>query len=73
LVVQFDAKHAGTELRWRALGQTFAGRPLYLVFTFRGAGGTLLRVIHARDMNRKERRTYEQAQARTEKDPNVSD
>lgn len=71
--VTFDAKHAARELRWRALGRTLAGRRLYLVFTFRGTGGALIRVIQARDMNRKERQEYEQIQAGTEKDPDVSD
>lgn len=71
--VTFDAKHAAREPRWRALGGTLAGRRLYLVFTFRGTGGTLIRVIQARDMNRKERHEYEQIQARPEKDPGVSD
>ena len=71
--VKFDAKHAIRELRWRALGRTLAGRRLYLVFTFRGTGGTLIRVIQARDMNRKERHEYEQIQARAEKDSDISD
>ena len=71
--VSFDAKHAAHELRWRALGRTLAGRRLYLVFTFRGTGGTLIRVIQARDMNRKERSVYAQIQTRVEKDPDVSD
>ena len=39
------------------LGQTNAGRPLAVVFTIRG---TLVRVISARDMSRRERRIYEQ-------------
>lgn len=71
--VTFDAKHALDELRWRALGPTLAGRRLYLVFTFRGTGGTLIRVVQARDMNRKERLEYEQIQARVEEDSDVSD
>jgi hypothetical protein len=70
-VVRFDGKHAAEEPRWRALGRTFGGRRLYLVFTFRGPDGTLIRVIQARDMNRKERHEYEQIQARVEKDPDV--
>ena len=71
--VTFDAKHAAQEVRWRALGRTLADRRLYLVFTFRGAGGTLIRVIQARDMNRKERKEYAQIQTRVEKDPDVQD
>jgi uncharacterized DUF497 family protein len=38
-----------------ALGQTDAGRSLFVVFTIRD---TLIRVISARDMNRKEREVY---------------
>lgn len=71
--VTFDAMHALHEPRWRALGRTLAGRHLYLVFTFRGTGGKLIRVIQARAMNRKERQAYEQIQTRVEKDPDVSD
>ena len=69
--VTFDAKHALREPRWRALGSTLAGRRLYLVFTFRGPGEKLIRVIQARDMNRKERTTYEQAKARFEEDSDL--
>ncbi len=67
-VVGFDEKHSGAEQRWHALGQTFADRKLYLVFTVRG---TLIRVIAARDMNRKERSAYEQAQAVVEENPRL--
>ena len=48
------------EPRYHALGRTAEGRLLQATFTVRG-GGTLLRVISARDMSRKERRVYEQA------------
>ena len=58
-VVAFDEKHSGAEQRWHALGQTLADRKLYLAFTVRG---TLIRVIAARDMNRKERRLYAQVE-----------
>ena len=71
--VKFDATHALHEPRWRALGRTLSGRQLYLVFTFRGTDGTLIRVIQARDMNRKERQEYGKIQARVEEDPNVSE
>ena len=64
-LVVLDEKHSGTEQRWQALGQTLADRRLFLVFTVRGA---LIRIIAARDMNRKERRTYEKAQASLEED-----
>lgn len=64
--VDFNEKDSTTEPRWRALGRTIAERRLYLVFTFRE---TLIRVVAARDMNRKERHDYEQIQARIEKNP----
>jgi uncharacterized protein len=46
-----------SELEWRlyALGQTDAGRHLFVAFTFRGR---LIRVISAHDMSRRERRVY---------------
>jgi uncharacterized DUF497 family protein len=67
-LVAFDESHSGTEQRWHALGQTLADRRLFLVFTVRGA---LIRVIAARDMNRKERRRYEKAQAGPEENPGL--
>lgn len=70
LVVAFDAPHSGAEPRWRALGRTLAGRRLYLVFTVRGS---LIRVIAARDMNRKERLAYAKAQADAQAHPDVQD
>ncbi len=65
-IVAADATHSQREARWYALGRTFANRYLYLVFTMRGS---LIRVISARPMNRKERRVYVQTQAREEGDP----
>ena len=53
-----DPAHKQAEARYAALGQTAAGRRLTLVFTIRG---TLIRVISARDMSRRERRLYERA------------
>ncbi len=67
-IVAADAKHSQREMRWYALGRTFANRYLYLVFTMRGS---LIRVIGARTMNRKERRVYAQIQARNQTDPDV--
>ena len=57
LVVMDDLKHSGNELRFHALGQTSDGRLLHITFTIRT---TLIRVISARDMHRKERAIYEQ-------------
>lgn len=68
LLVSADPEHSLLEERWRALGSTVGGRHFYLVFTLRGL---LIRVIAARDMNRKERQAYEQAKARVEEDPDV--
>jgi len=56
LVVAADTEHSQKESRHYALGQTDAGRRLFVVFTVRN---DLLRVISARDMSRKERRAYE--------------
>jgi uncharacterized DUF497 family protein len=44
-----------TETRFYALGQTDTGRLLFVVFTARK---NLIRVISARDMNKKERKVY---------------
>ena len=68
LLVSTDAKHSQIERRWRALGVTLGGRTLYLVFTLRGSR---IRVLAARNTNRKERRDYEQAKARVEEDSDV--
>jgi len=51
-----DQKHSETENRFYVLGQTDSGRLLFLVFTVRK---DKLRVISARDMNKKERRVYQ--------------
>jgi hypothetical protein len=59
LIVVEDTKHSGEERRFHALGRTTQERFLHITFTLRG-NGTLIRVISARDMNRKERRVYEQ-------------
>ena len=58
LVVQ-DAMHSKQEIRMHALGQTDAGRLLHITFTLRG-DASLIRVISARAMHRKERVYYEQ-------------
>jgi uncharacterized DUF497 family protein len=55
LVVGGDPQHSRVESRHYALGQTDAGRRLFVVFTIRA---DRIRVISARDMNRKERRIY---------------
>ncbi len=55
-----DPKHSQREQRYHALGITDEDRRLHITFTLR-APGTMIRVISARDMHRKERRIYEQA------------
>lgn len=57
LLVAEDTRHSIAEMRWHALGVTDAGRKLHVTFTLRVAG-TLIRVISARDMHRKERGIY---------------
>ncbi len=53
-----DAKHSNAEARYLAFGASDSGRLLTLVFTMR-ANASLIRVISARDMNRRERKIYE--------------
>jgi uncharacterized protein len=54
-----DIKHSEAEPRFQALGETSDGRRLHVTFTLRD-NGSKLRIISARDMNRKERAKYEQ-------------
>lgn len=56
-VVANDRKHSRDEPRYYALGQTDKGRKLFLVFTIRSS---LIRVISARNMNRNEKRIYDE-------------
>ncbi len=60
LLLLADEKHSRQEPRHHALGKTDEGRMLHIAFTLRKAG-SLIRVISARDMHRKERAIYEQA------------
>lgn len=55
-----DVKHSAAEERIHALGHTDGGRLLHVTFTLR-QGGSLIRIISARDMSRRERGYYEQA------------
>jgi uncharacterized DUF497 family protein len=64
-VVRRDLEHCAEEFRLYALGQTDRSRGLFVVFTIRGK---LIRVISARDMTRKERRTYQTHEKTEEKD-----
>jgi len=60
LLLLEDSRHGGQELRFHALGRTHEGRSLHIAFTLR-QDNTLVRVISARDMRRKERAIYEHA------------
>ena len=55
LLVADDDGHSQSEARYYVLGQTDASRLLFVVFTVRGAA---LRVISARDMSGREKRSY---------------
>ena len=57
LITGADVEHSNQEDRGYALGQTDAGRLLFVVFTTRQR---LIRVISARNMNRNEREVYKQ-------------
>jgi len=59
LLVLEDSQHSQKEARYHAMGETDDARLLHITFTLRGSG-TLIRVISARDMHRKERAIYEQ-------------
>ena len=59
LLIVEDISHSAYEIRLHALGHTDAGRLLHISFTLRG-NGSLIRVISARTMHRKERIRYEQ-------------
>jgi uncharacterized DUF497 family protein len=60
LLLLEDSEHSQQEPRLHALGKTDDGRALHITFTLRQSG-TWIRVISARDMHRKERVIYEQA------------
>jgi uncharacterized DUF497 family protein len=55
LVVRSDSGHSSSEKRFRALGCTSRGRLLFVAYTVRRK---LIRVISARDMNRREVEEY---------------
>jgi len=57
LIVADDKKHSDSEKRWFLLGRTDMDRKLFVVFTIRKS---LVRVISARSMNKKERELYDE-------------
>jgi uncharacterized DUF497 family protein len=58
LLLQPDPAHSQKETRYYILGQTNAGRLLFIAFTLRS---DKIRVISARDMSKKERTAYGRA------------
>jgi uncharacterized DUF497 family protein len=58
LLVAADTGHSVDEERFHGLGHTEEGRLLHVTFTLR-AGRSLIRVISARPMHRKERMRHE--------------
>jgi hypothetical protein len=60
LLVLADQKHSQNEEHYHALGESNDARFLHITFALRSAD-TLIRVISARDMHRKERNIYEQS------------
>jgi uncharacterized protein len=56
-LVSPNLEHSQDEIRFRALGRTHNNRLLFIAFTVRK---NLIRVISVRDMNRKEKKQYEQ-------------
>ena len=59
LLVLMDERHSRTEKRYYALGKTNAARLLFVAFTLRG---DLIRVVSAREMSRRERKEYGNAE-----------
>ena len=57
LIFAGDIKHSQTEQRFYVLGKTDLDRKLFVVFTIRNKK---IRIISARNMNRKEKRSYDQ-------------
>lgn len=55
MLLRSDAAHSRGEVRYQAMGETRAGRRLLVVFTVRR---NLIRVISARDLNRKEQQAF---------------
>ncbi|MBI4239477.1 BrnT family toxin [Candidatus Uhrbacteria bacterium] len=57
LLIDPDIDHSSSEQRFRALGRTNAGKPLFISFTIRRG---FIRIISARPMSRLERKIYEE-------------
>ena len=59
LLILPDEKHSHSEQKFHTLGRTDTDRLLHITFTLR-ANNSLIRIISARDMHRKEKLIYEQ-------------
>ncbi|MBF0318192.1 MAG: BrnT family toxin [Nitrospirae bacterium] len=57
LSIREDTLHSKVESRYAAFGKTSNGRLLFVVFIIRNKK---IRIISARDMSKKERKTYEE-------------
>lgn len=57
IILFSDTKHSQSEIRYLVWGQTNNQRKLAIIFTSRN---NQIRIISARDMNKKERRRYEE-------------
>ncbi len=57
LMTAIDKSHSESESRFQALGRTNSGRRLFVAFTIRRS---MVRVISARQMNKREERRYEE-------------
>ena len=57
LLILTDDEHGGAEKRFHAYGQSAIGRSLLVSFTLR-RDETMIRVISARNMSRRERQRY---------------
>jgi len=55
VIIMDDLRHSENEDRYYSLGRTKSERLLFVVFTLRG---NKIRVISARDMNKNERKIY---------------
>ena len=71
LLLLGDVAHSQAEVRFHSLGQTDDGRLLHITFTLRHSD-ELIRVISARDMHRKERSVYDQADSKASH-PSIQD
>ncbi len=66
LVIE-DERHSQNERRFIAAGQSKSGRALFVAFTFRRRGESILiRVISARPMHEKENQLYETLRKKSE-------